>query len=684
MIQRRLRAAGWGLLALAVVVVAVVVTAGALRAHGDAAFNRWVGWATVAAVPLAAVGVVLVLWEKIAAGTASAERSIGDTEDELAAVVLSEAQVARSRLIGVDEAGDQAANVQFVKGSGRFREVGGAKKGDLATVLEYYQSLSPGRLVVLGEPGAGKTVLAIELLIRLLEHRKRNKSIPVPVLVSAAAYDTQLAWDKWLAGHLGQRFTISEATATRLVRDGQILPLVDGVDEMDPVAGVASRAHALIGALNASIRGRNRAPVVVTCRRAEYLALRRGVDRATHVEIVPLTGDEAADYLREQFLEQDEGYRWDPVLAALHADPGGPLATQLATPWRLTLALAAFREDGDPAELLPATPDIAGATAQEYAQYVDSHLLGRYVPAAVRLHDPAGHYTPHDVQRWLTALACGLAWQARHGRSATDIRLDQWWEPTGRRVTRLTHVALATLSALPWLIFGAVIDNIWAAGFGASLFFAAFILASGAPSPQRLRIRQLNTIRGIRRLAVGLAFGLSFGLVAGLVLWLTGSGTRGVVFALVAGGAVGLAIGIIGGLTDRSPQAIGPRDVIRADGCYRLALGLAVGLGAGLVAGLTVGLAVAAELAVGLAIGLTVGLALGLAGGPASGGTNAWARYCVSVVINAAHKRGPLRFGTFLDWAQRAGLLRVSGIGYQFRHRQLQDWLTSYSTMTDD
>ena len=57
--RRKARAAGWGLLALAVVVVAVIVTVGALRAHGDAAFNRWVGWATVAAVPVAAAGVVL-------------------------------------------------------------------------------------------------------------------------------------------------------------------------------------------------------------------------------------------------------------------------------------------------------------------------------------------------------------------------------------------------------------------------------------------------------------------------------------------------------------------------------------------------------------------------------------------------------------------------------------------------
>ena len=45
--RRRIRAVGWGLLALAVAAVAVIVTVGGFRAHGQAAFNRWVGWATI-------------------------------------------------------------------------------------------------------------------------------------------------------------------------------------------------------------------------------------------------------------------------------------------------------------------------------------------------------------------------------------------------------------------------------------------------------------------------------------------------------------------------------------------------------------------------------------------------------------------------------------------------------------
>ncbi|WP_406432946.1 hypothetical protein [Streptomyces sp. NBC_01589] len=38
--------------------------------------------------------------------------------------------------------------------------------------------------------------------------------------------------------------------------------------------------------------------------------------------------------------------------------------------------------------------------------------------------------------------------------------------------------------------------------------------------------------------------------------------------------------------------------------------------------------------------------------------------------------RLPFRLARFLDWAVTAGLLRYSGPAYQFRHRELQQWLT--------
>lgn len=177
------------------------------------AFNRWGVWATVAVVPLTALGVLPLVIDKLDKPVAAADARADHVVDQLAAVVLAQAQEQRSRLIGVGEPGDTPANVRFFKGAGQFREVGGANSGDLESVLDYYLSLSPRRLVVLGEPGAGKTVLVLELLIRLLETRHQDLSPPVPVVLSASAYDTKQPWPEWLAGQLELRFQISKSAA---------------------------------------------------------------------------------------------------------------------------------------------------------------------------------------------------------------------------------------------------------------------------------------------------------------------------------------------------------------------------------------------------------------------------------------------------------------------------------------
>ena len=322
-----------------------------------------------------------------------ARSDIEKIADELAAVVLAEAQTARSRLVGPGKPGDAAANVRYVKSAGRFREVGGEVTSDLSGVLRFYQSLSPQRLVVLGGPGAGKTVLALELQVLLLEARRDAPGgglrSPVPVMFSASAYRTDTPWEDWLAGQLALRFGIRNPTAARLVRDGQILPLVDGLDEMDPADAEPKRAQALVRALNEMVRGRDRAPVVVTSRPGEYEALTRQIDRATHVEMTGLTASEAVTYLRGQFLGPDEQERWQPVLTDLEAHPDGPLAGQLTTPWRLTLALAAFRDRGDPGTLFP-PPGVSG---DNYSRYVGRLLLGDYVPAAVRRYGTGTAYS---------------------------------------------------------------------------------------------------------------------------------------------------------------------------------------------------------------------------------------------------------------------------------------------------
>lgn len=85
--RQKMFTACWGLAALAVLVPAVVVIAGSFRARGDAAFNRWVGWATVAAMPIGALGIGIVLRDK-AVQSARTGRSAGIAAPFMAPAVL--------------------------------------------------------------------------------------------------------------------------------------------------------------------------------------------------------------------------------------------------------------------------------------------------------------------------------------------------------------------------------------------------------------------------------------------------------------------------------------------------------------------------------------------------------------------------------------------------------------------
>lgn len=52
-----------------------------------------------------------------------------------------------------------------------------------------------------------------------------------------------------------------------------------------------------------------------------------------------------------------------------------------------------------------------------------------------------------------------------------------------------------------------------------------------------------------------------------------------------------------------------------------------------------------------------------------------WVGYLIYRLANPALG---LRLPAFLDWCVTAGLLRTSGIAYQFRHREFQEWLVRH------
>ncbi|MFI6435065.1 hypothetical protein [Streptomyces sp. NPDC050759] len=143
---------------------------------------------------------------------------------------------------------------------------GAAPHGQLADIVGYYQSLHPARLAITGEPGAGKILHALDLLLGLLTHPGRTDTDPAPVRFSLAGWDTDRPLQEWLAHQVHQQFRnqgITLADAAVLVDRHRVLPILDEMDTDATPAGRRRAAHAL-QELNKFQVPTGSAPVILT------------------------------------------------------------------------------------------------------------------------------------------------------------------------------------------------------------------------------------------------------------------------------------------------------------------------------------------------------------------------------------------------------------------------------------
>ncbi len=288
---------------------------------------------------------------------------------------------------------------------------------ELDGIVELYRQVPDGRMLVLGRPGSGKTILAVHFLLTVLSSRDLVGD-RVPVLFSLGSWNPAVPLRDWLADQLAQDYPIGLKLATDLVEGERVLPVLDGFDE------IADGLHdSALDRLNATTM-----PLVVTSRPDEYRSAvettTRRLSRAVAVELEDLAPADRADYLtrtthRTAVLDDRTVPLWDPVLRRLEHEPDSTasrnLDQALGTPLMVGLARTVYGEstDADPAELL----DVERFPT---ARHVEQHLLASWVPAVYRSSPSEVGWEPEQVEHWLGFLA-------RHLRRSDTPNL-AWWQ----------------------------------------------------------------------------------------------------------------------------------------------------------------------------------------------------------------------------------------------------------------
>jgi hypothetical protein len=534
---------------------------------------------------------------------------------------------------------------------------------DGISIVHVYDK-ADGELLILGEPGAGKTTLLLELARALLERAEQNEKLPMPIVFHLSSWaERRQPLRTWLVEELITKYQIPRKIGRRWIDTDQVLPLLDGLDEMAEDARSAC-VRQINGYYQARLAERGNSSIVVCCRSEEYATLPTRITFQHAVSILPLT-DEQIDAYLEQAGEQVKALR-----QVLNEDT--ELRSLASQPLMLTIFTFAY-QDAQASEVP------IGATREETRRII----FARYVEHMLKRRGQPRRWMPAQVIDWLTFLAKQMK---RHEQTVFSVEsLQSSW--LSKRWVLLYRLCVGLVVELLWglicgLVVGLFLEPI--AGLVVGLVVGLIVgLDTGINPAEALTWSWKKARFGlVVGLAVGLAGMLVVGFVGVLILGLVG----GLVLGLVFGVAVSLLVGLVVALSERQlPErhSLDPNEGIWQSGKSGLEVGLVSWPLFGLLFGLFYGLigwffsGPFYGLLFGLFFGLLVGLFLGLVVGLVLGlffGLDAFVKHFILRFFLALRGDLPWNLVAFLNEATERLLLRKVGGSYIFVHRTLQDY----------
>ncbi|MCA9920194.1 MAG: NACHT domain-containing protein, partial [Anaerolineales bacterium] len=261
-------------------------------------------------------------------------------------------------------------------------------------------------LLILGEPGSGKTITMLQLAEALIAIAQDDSSQPVPVILNLSSWAQQKQpLQDWLVEELFLQYGMSRKLSRTWIAQNLLLYFLDGLDEV-----AAESRDACVQAIN-NFKAEYPAELVVCSRLADYEQLKEKLNVATAVRLHPLTDNQIQTYLSHPELELTA------VRDALATDPN---LNELAhSPLFLNIMTLAYR--GFTREQLQSFGTLANRRKHLFDTYVEEMFRRRSLSRDF-------HYSPEQAANWLVNIANGME---NHSLSIFYVeRLQPSWLPT--------------------------------------------------------------------------------------------------------------------------------------------------------------------------------------------------------------------------------------------------------------
>ncbi|MGR8953070.1 MAG: TIR domain-containing protein [Gammaproteobacteria bacterium] len=571
-----------------------------------------------------------------------------------------------------------------------------------------------GLLIILGEPGCGKTTTLLQLAENLIKRAQASRTERIPVILNLSRWEKSQPLSEWMADSLHKLYNVPTKLAQGWLAKGYLVPLLDGLDELS-----TEHQADCVEAINTYIDQAEPRGLVVCSRLMEYQWLPERLKMNGAVCIELLSREQIDGYfnaLGDEFESLRTAVKEDAVLLEL-----------AKSPLMLNIMSIAY-QPANQNSLIAERSSLEARRAQIFDTYVDTVFQRKESLQQIFSRD--------QVMSWLMWLARKMRENSQSSFFIEDLQpiwLDSWKQRIAyREVSSLNFgVIVGIVSILvalsenepktepildpmygliaPFLL-GLLIrwDSAITNGTICGLFFSLigilqkeladitswlfdgvyFGLIAG------VGIGTLNSIKTVERMTwswnlffnkflIGASVSaFSGGVASGLIYGLNYGLMNGMEFGLF----IGLLCGILGGMVNGIAK--GFIDKIREDKIIpnqgiRLTLtnGLFVSIMAILIIGLVSGLFFGAtdSLKAGLVTGLIVGLSNGLIIGLNRGLATVIKHYSLRLVLWRSGKI-PFKIPPFLDYCAKLILLKKVGGGYIFIHRMLLEYFAKLET----